>query len=65
MTDQIFKDYPDVVGTTEACEMLHITKNTLYKLLQTRQLSYRKIGRVYRIRKSEIISFLSYSDYIF
>ncbi len=55
----MFDDQPDVVDVNVLCKMLGISKKTAYRLLQESQIPYRRIGRVYRIRKEDIISFIS------
>lgn len=39
------------------CEALHIGKNTAYHLLKTNQIKYRRIGKVYKIPKKNIIEY--------
>lgn len=55
----MFKDYPDVVNVVQMCEMLGgISTKTGYKLLQTNQINYFKIGRAYKIPKVHVITYL-------
>lgn len=49
---------PDVVGVGHLCEMLGIGKKTAYALLKNGSIPYRKIGRVYKIRKSAVKQFI-------
>lgn len=55
----IFNDYPDVVGHLELCSMLGISKNTAYNLLKSGKIRHRRIGKIYKIPKQEVIDFLS------
>lgn len=58
MNDEPFSSYPDVVTVQDLQKMLNISRNTAYNLINTNAIPYRKIGRIYRIQKSDIISFL-------
>lgn len=54
----MFSEYPDVVSIDQVCEMLHLSKRTVYSLIQTGQLPAKKIGRIYRIRKTDVSHFM-------
>ncbi len=58
MSNEPFSSYPDVVTVHDMQKMLNISRNTAYNLITTNTIPYRKIGRIYRIRKSDIISFM-------
>jgi excisionase family DNA binding protein len=51
-------DYPDVLSFEQMCESLSISPKTGYKLLKENKIVYIKVGRVYRIPKAHIISYL-------
>lgn len=51
-------DYPDVMSIDEMCRALSIGKKTGYKLLQTGQIRFLKIGRAYRIPKINLLEYL-------
>lgn len=55
----MFERFPDVIDVKELCEMLCISKKTAYRLLNDDQIPYRKIGRIYRIRKRDVITFMT------
>ncbi len=54
----IFCSYPDVVTIRELQQMLHISRHTAYDLIRSNKIPCRRIGRIYRIRKADIISFM-------
>lgn len=60
----MFKDYPDVLNVAQVCEMLHIGKNSAYKLLSSGEIKSRRIGRKYVIPKLCVIDYLNSSRYI-
>lgn len=55
----MFKSYPDVVNIADVCTMLRISKKKAYELIHNNQLPYRKIGRIYRIPKSSVITYIT------
>lgn len=55
----MFENYSDVVNISDVCKMLHISKRTAYALIQTGQLPAKRIGRIYRIRKSDVSQFMA------
>lgn len=55
---KIQKRYPDVMSIDEMCRALSIGKKTGYKLLQTGQIRFLKIGRAYRIPKINLLEYL-------
>lgn len=57
----MFEAFPDVINTEELCEMLHISKNTAYILIRSGELPAKRIGRVYRIRKQDVLQFMTAS----
>ena len=57
----MFEAFPDVINTEELCEMLHISKNTAYILIRSGELPAKRIGRVYRIRKQDVLQFMAAS----
>ena len=58
-TENIFTNYPDVVSTKQIQEMLHIGRNTAYKLLEGNAVSSIKIERTHKILKAGIIDYLN------
>jgi len=58
-SENIFTNYPDIVSTKQMQEMLHIGRNTVYKLLEGKAVSSIKIGRTHKIIKASIIAYLN------
>lgn len=54
----MLNNYPDVLNIHDLCEIFRIGKKTAYKILHEGKIPCRKIGRSYRIPKSEIIRYL-------
>ena len=54
----MLEKFGDVLCIEELCEVLQIGKNSAYRLLQTGELSARRIGRIWRIPKTAVIDFL-------
>ncbi len=57
--DGIFSDYPDVVSPSDLCAMLGISKNTAYGLLRSGEIRSRRMGKIYKIPKQEVIDYIS------
>ena len=55
---KMFSKYPDVVSVSELMDMLHIGKDTAYKLLQSGEIKNIKIGKKYRIPKKFVLEYL-------
>jgi len=55
----MLEKYNDVININDICDILHISKKTAYKLLKKGEMPYKKIGRIYRIRKTAMIEFLN------
>ena len=53
----MFENYKDILDINDLCEALHIGKNTAYHLLKTNQIKYRRIGKVYKIPKKNLIEY--------
>lgn len=53
----MFDKFPDIVNVEDVCKMLHISKNTAYKLIHSGKLPAKRIGHIYRIRKADVILF--------
>ena len=51
--------YDDVLSIDDVCEILHIGKNTAYKLLGANEIPNRKIRRKYIIPKIGMINYLN------
>lgn len=55
---KMFSSYADVVDVKDVCAMLRVSKKKVYALLKEGKISYRKIGRVYRIPKEAVVKFI-------
>ncbi len=55
----MFNNFSDIVNIKDLCSMLHISKHTAYSLVQSGELPAKRIGRIYRIRKQDVIAFVS------
>ena len=55
----MFEDYPDVVTIDDLQAMLHIGRNTAYKILQDDLIKTMKIGKKYIIPKASVINFVA------
>lgn len=54
----MFDNYPDVLEVKDICELLHIGRTQVYKLFHGGEIPYKRIGRVYKIRKEAVIEYL-------
>lgn len=51
----MFDKFADIVNVDDVCKMLRISKNTVYMLIRSGELPAKRIGRIYRIRKADVI----------
>ena len=54
----MFEDYPDIVTFEDVCKMLSLSRNTVYALLRKKKIKNKKIERVYRIPKKNVIEYI-------
>ncbi|MCB0972971.1 MAG: helix-turn-helix domain-containing protein [Actinobacteria bacterium] len=54
------RDTSEWLGTADAASMLGITPRTLYRFIDEGQLPAYKFGRVIRLRRSELDSFVQH-----
>lgn len=52
----------DILTTEEACTLLKISRQTLYKLIEKKRILGQKIGKEYRFSKDELLSYLGRSS---
>lgn len=57
--ENIFKQCPDILTTSQLQEMLDIGRNTALKLLKSGEIKSKKIGRCYKIPKVYVIEYLN------
>lgn len=55
----MFNNFSDIVNVNELCNMLHISKHKAYELVKSGELPAKRIGRIYRIRKQDVIAFVT------
>ena len=53
-----FQEVPEVLTVLQLSHILNINEKTAYQLVRENQISHFKIGRVYRIPKIAVISYL-------
>ncbi len=58
-SENTFRKYPDIVSVDQMTEMLGIGRNTAYKLLSNGNIKSIRIGRVHKIPKQSVISYLN------
>jgi len=51
-------DYPDVLTVAEASELLGVCTKTVYKMIKNGQIKKQNVGRLIRIPKNNIITYL-------
>lgn len=54
----MFREYPDVVTVSQMSQMLGISEKSAYRLLKENCIEHFKIGRIYKIPKLHIFSYL-------
>lgn len=59
MINNMFAEYPDVITPEELQKMLHIGRNTAYKMLKEEIIKTIKIGKKYIIPKINVIKYLT------
>ena len=55
----IFKDYPDVLSVKEVCQALQVGRVGVYRLLESGEIYSFKIGKVYKIPKDSLITYIN------
>lgn len=54
----MFEQYPDILSVEEACEALRVGYNAMYELLNSGKVKAFKNGRVWRIPKLSIKTYI-------
>ena len=57
--NELFSNYPDVLGIKSFCEALGIGRAGAYKLLASGEIPRFKIGNTYKIPKSSLLRYVS------
>ena len=50
----MFNNYPDLLIIEEACEILHMSRNTLYELLRGGEIKAFQVNRIWKIPREAI-----------
>lgn len=54
----MLSDFPEILTTEEAADILRVGNNTLYDLLQSGKLKAYRNGRIWRIPKRSVIEYI-------
>lgn len=60
--EEILKDYPDVLTVCNVQHILHLGRNTVYRLLADGKIKAFKAGRRYIIPKISLIEYILQSE---
>ena len=58
-SNDLFREYNDVVTIEDIMKMLHLGRTTVYELLKSGVISSVKIGKKYIVPKQSIINFIT------
>lgn len=58
LSNNMFAEFPDVVTPKQLQEMLGIGRSKTYSLLRTGTIKSKKIDRIYKIAKVNVIKYL-------
>ncbi len=53
-----FREYPDVLDVHQMCKLIGIGLTTGYKLIRSEAIPSKKIGRSYRVLKTNVAQYL-------
>ena len=51
-------NYSEILTVKDVCEILHIERKLVYKLIQKGDISALKVGSVYRIPKRYLVNYI-------
>ncbi|SET55559.1 helix-turn-helix domain-containing protein [Lacrimispora sphenoides] len=54
----MLNDYGDILTLNELCEVLKISENVAYRLIREKSISAFKVGRIYKIPKKAVESYI-------
>ena len=57
----MLEKYDDILRIKDLCDILHIGRNTAYKLIKEKKIPSKSVGGKYLIPKAALIKFLSVS----
>ena len=50
----MFNNYPDLLNIEEACEIMHMSRNTLYELLRNKDIKAFQVNRIWKIPREAV-----------
>ena len=50
----MFNQYPDLLTVEEACEIMHMSRNTLYELLRNKDIKAFQVNRIWKIPREAV-----------
>ncbi|NLG03791.1 MAG: helix-turn-helix domain-containing protein [Clostridia bacterium] len=56
--NNVFKKFPDVLSVNQLCEVLHLSKPSVYKLLESGELKSLRVGAKYKIPKVYVMEYM-------
>jgi len=56
--NDLFAEYNDVMTVTDLAKALQISSDTAYQLLNSGEIPCKRVGRQYRICKSDLIQYI-------
>lgn len=58
-SNELFKDYPDVITILDLQTMLNVGRNVAYRLLQDKTIASIRVGKKYIIPKASVEKFIT------
>ena len=59
MSDDISRDYDEILSIEDVMEILHIGKNSVYSLLKSNEIRNIRVGKRYIVPKQSVINFIA------
>ena len=56
------EEYPEIISTAQLCEMLDISETTALKLINSKKIKAKKVGRAHKILKYSVLEYLMSDD---
>ena len=54
----MFESYEPIMSVAEACEALHVGKNTIYELIKSGKIGGFRTGRTWKIKRDDLSHFI-------
>ena len=54
----MFETYEPLMTVKEACDALHVGKNTIYELIRTGKIDSFRTGRTWKIKRDELSNYI-------